>query len=293
MAAAESICIVGAKGMLGTELVRLCREGSPAVFAAMHALDIEQIDISDAKSVSDAFKRLCPRVVINAAAFTDVDGCESHQEQAMSVNAEGPANLARACRESGARLVHVSTDYVFDGSKTSPWLPGDPIRPLSAYGRSKAAGDENIRRLLPDHAIVRTSWLFGVHGKNFVKTILQLSMNREEVTVVTDQIGRPTYAADLAEVLLRIATADCAGTYHFANAGECSWNEFACEIIRLSGRRCGVLPLLTSELKRPAVRPAYSVLDTEKIERDLAVRPRHWKEALADCVGVIEQSIPA
>lgn len=293
MAVAESLCIIGAKGMLGRELVRLCSEGPLAIFAKMHALDIEEIDISAPTSVSAVFGRLCPRVVINAAAYTDVDGCESHEDRAMSVNAEGPANLARACRESGARLVHVSTDYVFDGSKMSPWLPDDPVRPINVYGRSKAAGDENVRRLLPNHAIVRTSWLFGVHGKNFVRTILQLSMNREEVTVVTDQIGRPTFAADLAEALLRMAAADCTGTYHFANAGVCSWNELACEIVRLSGRRCRVLPMLASQLERPAARPAYSVLDTGRIERDLGIRPRHWKEALADCMGVIEQSIPA
>lgn len=293
MAVAESLCIIGAKGMLGRELVRLCSEGPSAISAKMHALDIEEIDISAPKSVSEVFGRLCPRVVINAAAYTDVDGCESHEDRAMSVNAEGPANLARACRESGARLVHVSTDYVFDGSKTSPWLPDDPVRPINVYGRSKAAGDENVRRLLPNHVIVRTSWLFGVQGKNFVRTILQLSMNREEVTVVTDQVGRPTFAADLAEALLRMAAADCTGTYHFANAGVCSWNELACEIVRLSGRRCRVLPMLTSQLERPAARPAYSVLDTGRIERELGIRPRHWKEALADCMGVIEQSIPA
>ncbi len=285
----DAICIVGAKGMLGRELVRLSHEERLRVPPIRHALDVEEIDIADAGRVFETLERLRPRILINAAAYTDVDGCESHEDLAWAVNADGPANLARACAACRCRLIHVSTDYVFDGSRSSPWLPNDPVRPLSAYGRSKAAGDESIRRILPDHAIVRTSWLFGVHGRNFVKTILRLAGERDELTVVTDQIGRPTYAADLAETLLRLSVTRHCGTYHFANSGVCSWNEFAQEIIRLSGGRIRVLPMTTAELARPAARPAYSVLDTDRIERDLAIRPRHWKEALAECVAILRQ----
>jgi dTDP-4-dehydrorhamnose reductase len=227
---------------------------------------------------------LRPSLVINAAAYTDVDGCETHESDALAVNATGPANLAEACGQCGARLVHVSTDYVFDGIKGTPNLPDDPIAPQSAYGRTKADGERRVRELLPDgHVIVRTSWLFGMHGKNFVKTILKLAAERPELRVVTDQVGCPTYAPDLAAALLICGLSATTGTFHFCNAGACSWNEFAAEIVRLTGAPCRVLPRTTAELNRPAKRPAWSVMSTESFTDATGVEPRPWPQALSEC----------
>lgn len=301
------ICIIGFKGMLGRELVGWVEQGFPpdevaAVFDCdrgdpawrdriaghgdlrLTAWDLDELDITSRPDVLHALGTLRPDVVINAAAYTDVDGCEAHEARAMAANATGPANLAEACREYGGRLVHVSTDYVFNGTQGTPYLPDDPIAPQSAYGRSKAAGEAEIRRVLPDrHAVVRTSWLFGVHGKNFVKTIMRLAAERPELRVVTDQVGCPTCARDLAAALLVVGLSGVTGTHHFCNAGSCSWNEFAAEIVRLSGSACRVLPQTTAELNRPAHRPAYSVMSTESLTRATGLAPRPWTAALAEC----------
>ncbi|MBP7937411.1 MAG: dTDP-4-dehydrorhamnose reductase [Phycisphaerae bacterium] len=297
--------------MLGQELMRAASRGSDqrSVVSGRHeegirsaecrvvGLDIEEIDITEPASVDAVMDELRPRLVINAAAYTDVDGCESNRAMAMAVNAEGPANLARACQRLGARLVHVSTDYVFDGCKDSPYLPEDPVDPQSVYGRSKAEGERGIREILTDYAIVRTSWLFAAGGKNFVKTILKLAGERDELRVVTDQVGRPTYAADLAQALVQIGERPAIGsqrgvgarTGHFCNAGACSWFEFAAEIVRLSGKRCRVLPTTTADFPRPARRPAYSVLSTDSLEQEFGIRPRDWREALAECLAKLQR----
>lgn len=285
MIADERILIVGGKGMLGRELSAVARARGERRGAEVYDFDVEEIDITAADRVMRTLADLRPRLVINAAAYTDVDGCESHEEAATAVNADGPGNLAAACRAVGGRLIHVSTDYVFNGSKSSPWLPDDPIAPLNAYGRSKARGDDRIRETLADHAIVRTSWLFGFHGKNFVKTILKLSGEREELRVVTDQVGRPTYARDLADALLAIGRTAARGTFHFCNAGACSWNDFATEIVQLAGSKARVLPTTSAEFVRPAARPAYSVLSTESFTEATGITPRPWQQALSECVA--------
>ncbi len=275
--------------MLGRELAAVCREGAAGVPGAeVFALDIEEIDITDRPGVSRVLEGLRPELVINAAAYTDVDGCETNPELAERVNALGPANLAGACWALGCRLVHVSTDYVFDGRKGSPYVPDDPIGPPSEYGRTKADGERRVREILKDHVIVRTSWLFGVHGKNFVKTILRLAGERDELRVVDDQVGCPTYAPDLARALLTLGRGRWRGTYHFCNDGACSWFEFATEIVRLGGGGARVVPMTTAELDRSAARPAYSVLDTETLTRDTGIRPRRWQEALAECVSALQ-----
>ncbi len=284
----RSVWIVGAAGMLGRELVPLCRERLPE--AEVSALDLPEFDITDAEAVEAALRRTRPQLVINAAAYTDVDGCESHELEARAVNASGPANLARACRAHGARLVHVSTDFVFDGRKRSPYEPDDPVHPLSAYGRTKAEGEELVRAVLPDHVIVRTSWLFGPHGRNFVKTILRLSAERDELQVVDDQVGCPTYAPDLAAALLALALGGHTGTVHFCNDGACSWHGFASEIVRLAGHTARVRPITSAQLSRPAVRPAYSVLSTQSFRQAAGIAPRPWQEALELCVGQLQSS---
>lgn len=287
------VCLIGARGMLGTELVRACGEVRPQGPLDSRALDIDEIDITDAGSVDRTLARLKPRVVINAAAFTDVDGCESQEAAAMAVNADGPGHLADACRSHGGRLVHVSTDYVFDGTAQEPYEPDHPVNPLSAYGRTKAEGERRVRESLDDHVIVRTSWLFGRNGKNFVKTMLRLGRERDELRVVTDQVGRPTYARHLAQALLKIGNTQLRGTYHFCNAGSCSWNEFAAEIMSRAGLRAQVQPMTSAELDRPAPRPAYAVLSTASLERDAGIRIAPWREALASCLVELGECDPS
>lgn len=282
----ERICIVGAGGMLGTELVRLCGEFEPPV--RFHALRAADMDITDGEAVGDVLTMLRPTLVLNAAAYTNVDGCESASETAMRVNGDGPGHLARACKSVGCRLVHVSSDYVFDGRKGTPYLPDDPVCPASAYGRSKAEGDRQIREILENHIIVRTSWLYAAHGSNFVRTMLRLAGERDELRVVDDQFGSPTFARDLAEALLLLGRTAPAGTHHFCNTGICSWNGFAAEIMRQAGITIPVKPMSSTELNRPAQRPAYSVLDTGRLTAQTGLKPRAWRDALRDCLLELE-----
>lgn len=286
---ADSIFVVGSTGQLGHELVRPYETCAVQTAVLVQGADLPELDITNAGAVTAILERIRPRTVINAAAYTNVDGCETHADLAYAVNAVGPANLARACHAVGAKLIHVSTDYVFDGRKRTPYEPEDPPNPRSVYGKSKAEGETRIRDTLADHLIVRTSWLFGLHGKNFVKTILSLAAEKPELQVVVDQVGRPTYAADLAFVLLSLAQSDLTGTYHFANEGSCSWNQFATEIVRQAGLITPVRPMSTGDLTRLAPRPAWSVLDTQKLTDHTGIRPRPWQAALADCLAGLKQ----
>ena len=266
------ILVVGAKGMLGTDLMQV-------LSGDVRGVDIEEIDITSFESTRRVLLTLKPQVVVNAAAYTDVDGCESKRELAMQVNGEGVAHLALAVREIGAKLVHLSTDYVFDGNKESPWLEDDPTNPLSVYGESKLAGELNAR-LVPDHLIVRTQWLYGQSGKNFVETMLRLGQEKKELSVVDDQIGSPTWTVDLGLAIKALIDKGCRGTYHAANAGFCSWNGFARAIFEEAGLDVAVTPMATSELGRPATRPLYSVLDCDKLAADAGFRAEPWRDAL-------------
>ena len=266
------ILVVGSKGMLGQELMGLF--GSAA-----RGVDVEEIDITDLESVQRVLLTLKPRVVVNAAAYTDVDGCETQTELALQVNGEGVAHLAMISKEIGAKLVQVSTDYVFDGGKGSPYQEDDAPAPISIYGESKLAGEMNAR-FNPDHLIVRTQWLYGHGGKNFVETMLKLSGERSELSVVDDQIGSPTWTHDLALAIKALLDKGCSGTYHAANAGFVSWNGFAKEIFRLAGVEVEVTPMSTAQLGRPAPRPLYSTLDCGKLEQDTGFVPEPWQQAL-------------
>lgn len=266
------ILVVGAKGMLGRDLMEI-------LTGDVRGVDMEEIDVTSFESVRRVLLTLKPEVVVNAAAYTDVDGCETNRELAMQVNGEGVAHLALAAREIGARLVHVSTDYVFDGAKGSPWLEDDPTNPLSVYGESKLAGEMNAR-LLPDHLIVRTQWLYGLHGKNFVETMLRLAGEKSELSVVDDQVGSPTWTVDLALAIKALIDNGCRGTYHAANSGFCSWNGFSRAIFEEAGLDVTVKPMTTQELGRPATRPLYSVLDCGKLAADTGFQPEPWREAL-------------
>lgn len=266
------ILVVGSKGMLGRELMALYGDRARGV-------DIDEIDITDLASVQRVLTTIKPSAVINAAAYTDVDGCQDNAERAMEVNGEGVGYLAMVSKEIGAKLVQVSTDYIFDGKKGTPYLEDDLASPLSVYGESKLAGEMNAW-FNPDHLIVRTQWLYGHGGKNFVETMLRLAKDKKEISVVDDQIGSPTWTGDLALAIKALLDKGCQGVYHAANAGFVSWNGFAKEIFRLAGLDVTVLAMTTEELGRPAPRPLYSTLDCGKLSRDTGFAPQPWQEAL-------------
>jgi dTDP-4-dehydrorhamnose reductase len=266
------ILVVGANGMLGRDMMAL-------IGAAARGVDIDEIDITSLESVEKVLKELRPETVINCAAYTDVDGCESNTETAMQVNGEGVAHLAMVSREIGARLVHVSTEYVFDGGKGSPYVEDDAPCPLGVYGESKLAGELNAA-FNPDHLIVRTQWLYGLHGKNFVETMLRLAAEKDQLAVVDDQIGSPTWTVDLAQAIMALLKTDQRGIYHAANSGFCSWNDFAKAIFEESGLTITVNGMTTDELNRPARRPLYSTLDCGKLQHDSGFQPQPWRAAL-------------
>lgn len=268
------ILVVGAQGMLGQDLMALL--GSRA-----HGVDIADIDITSPESVMKVVGDLKPEVVINCAAYTDVDGCESNTETAMAVNGEGVGYLAMACRDIGALLVQVSTDYVFDGGKGTPYVEDDAPCPLSVYGESKLAGEMNAA-FSSEHLIVRTQWLYGLHGKNFVETMLRLGAEKDELSVVDDQIGSPTWTVDLARAIIALIDHGCRGVYHAANAEYCSWNDFARAIFEEAGITVSVKPMTTTELNRPARRPLYSTLECSKLAADTGFQPQPWRSALRD-----------
>jgi dTDP-4-dehydrorhamnose reductase len=260
--------------MLGHDVTRVAEQAGHDVTA----LTREDLDITEAAAVEEAVLSEQPEAIVNCAAWTDVDGAESDLEGAIAVNGAGAANIAAAADRIGSKVVLPSTDYVFDGTKEQPYLESDEVNPLSAYGKSKLAGEVETTAHNPRHFIVRASWLFGVNGKNFVDTMLDLGRTLDEVVVVKDQIGCPTYTGHLAESLVRLVEWGDYGVYHMAGAGECSWYEFAIEIFRQAGIVCRVLSTTTEMLGRPAPRPAYSVLATE---REATIRLPDWQQGLA------------
>lgn len=272
------ILVVGGNGMLGRDLVALLGNRG-------HGIDVADIDITSPESVFTVIARLKPEVVINCAAFTDVDGCESDVETAMAVNGEGVAFLAMACRDINALLVQISTDYVFDGGKGSPYVEDDAPCPLSVYGESKLAGEMNAA-FCPDHLIVRTQWLYGLHGKNFVETMLRLGSEKDELAVVDDQIGSPTWTVDLARAIIALIDNGCRGTFHAANSGYCSWNAFAKAVFEESGINVTVKPMTTTELNRPARRPLYSTLDCKHLCDATGFHPQAWRTALREYLAL-------
>jgi dTDP-4-dehydrorhamnose reductase len=268
------LLVTGAGGMLGH---RVCSRAA-ALGHEVVACGRAELDVTDAGACLSAVEDAEPEAIVNCAAWTDVDGAESHVEAAMAVNAGGAGNVARAAAATGARIVQVSTDYVFNGAKDEPWLESDPVDPQSAYGLSKLRGEEQVADATPRHTIARTAWLFGAGGPNFVDTMLRLGAERDEVSVVTDQIGSPTWTGHLADALIELAEREEFGVHHVAGRGSCSWNELALEIFDRAGVSCRVLPTTSEAFRRPAPRPAYSVLGTER--RDPILLPP-WQEGLA------------
>lgn len=264
--------VTGASGQLGLELAELL----PGRGHETAALARGDLDITDAGAVGRVLEEHGPEVVVNAAAFTDVDRCETETEEAYAVNALGPRNLARACEERNIALVHVSTNYVFDGEQARPYEPFEATRPISAYGRTKLAGEEYVMRLTNRWSVVRTAGVYG-RGGNFVRTMLRVAAERDVLKVKDDEYVSPTNARDLAEGIARTIEADDYGLYHLTNAGSCSWYEFAREILRLGGIGTEVLPIPSSEYPLPAARPANGVLSALG-----SPKLRHWRQALED-----------
>jgi dTDP-4-dehydrorhamnose reductase len=274
------VLIVGNRGMLGKELM--------AVFSPIHdtvGYDLPELDIAQLESCLSRTEAFHPDVVINAAAYTRVDDCETHEQEAFKANGYGPGNLAKAVDKVGALLVHYSTDYIFDGRKKDPYVEEDAPNPQSVYGKSKLLGENLIRESCSNHLILRTAWLFGPHGANFIRTIVGIAKNGKPLRVVNDQKGSPTYAKDLAEHTRILIDAGCRSTYHLTNSGSCTWYDLTVNALQWAGLvSVPVEPVSTSEFPRPAPRPANSVLANGRLERDGLSLMRSWQIAAREYV---------
>ncbi len=284
------LLVTGANGMLGQAVVAAAEKSSEQTLALGH----RELDITDAAAVTAAIDQFEPDAVINCAAWTDVDGAEAEEAAATEINGNGAANLAASCEAGGVRLVHLSTDYVFDGSASEPYLESDPVSPQSAYSRSKLAGEQAVEGAGGDYAIIRTGWLFGSGGSNFVDTMLRLGAEREQIDVVTDQIGCPTWTGHLAPALVACAAGERTGIFHAVGGGRCSWFELASETISLASLKAKVQPTTTEFFPRPAQRPAFSVLGSER--GDEAIVLPDWHQGLSGhlaAAGVIDSAAGA
>ncbi len=275
-----NILVTGANGQLGSEL----KKRSFSALDEVYFTDVADLDITDYNAVERFLKDNEIDTIINCAAYTSVEGAEDESEQATRINAEAVNNLAKAAWKEDCLLIHISTDYVFDGKSTTPYTEKDKPCPGNVYGKTKLAGEQLILKSGCFHIIIRTSWLYSGFGHNFVKTMLRLADERPEIQVVSDQFGTPTYAADLAGFLVDLMAneerIEYQGIYHYSNEGECSWCDFAKEIMRLTGKKCKVVPVSTAEYPVKALRPAYSVLDKTKIKNTFGITIPEWKEAL-------------
>ena len=268
------VLVFGATGLLGRALMQEWQGDEVCGLGSRDA------DIRFPDQVESAIARHRPDWIVLAAAYTDVDGCETNRDLAFAVNCTGAANVARASADAGSKLIFLSTDYVFDGSKEHPYDTDDPICPQSVYGQTKAAAEEQIRRISPRACILRTSWVFGVGGKCFPDTILRLASSRETLEVVDDQRGSPTYTIDLARSIIELCRKEGEGIVHATNSGDCTWFDFAKQIVADAGLKTGVLPTTTDRFPRPAPRPKYSVLSHSSLQRYGITMPT-WQDALA------------
>jgi len=278
-----SLLLTGAAGMLAAAMRRTVPAG-----IRLEVLTRRELDVGDAAAVAAVIARLKPEWVINCAAYTAVDQAETEPESAYRVNTAGPLHLATAVRHAGGRLLHFSSDYVFDGARDTPYREDDPPRPLSVYGRSKLAGEYAVRDILPErHLIVRSQWLFGAGGKNFVATILHLAAQQQRLRVVNDQVGRPSHAADLARAVWRLLERGARGTVHVANEGSCTWFDLATAAVAAAGLEAVVEPCRTADVPRPARRPAYSVLDCSRFLALAGERLPPWQAAVRSYVAAL------
>lgn len=275
------VLVTGAQGMLGTDLVKILSEKNE-----VSPFDLPEMDITDYSQVLHFLEDIKPNIVIHLAAFTAVDDCEKEIDKAFLVNALGTQNVATACQKVNIPLLYISTDFVFDGEKNFPYTEFDKPNPISIYGRTKLVGEEMVKSILNKYFIVRTSWLFGKHGSNFIEKILAVSEKKKEIKVVTDQRGSPTYSVDLSYALRDLIETPYFGIYHICNKGNCSRYEFACKILEFAGRNdVRVLPINSEEIADLATRPKYSVLRNYCLELRGMNKMRSWEEALRDYLG--------
>ncbi|MDR4507278.1 MAG: dTDP-4-dehydrorhamnose reductase [Candidatus Brocadiaceae bacterium] len=278
------ILVIGSHGMLGKTLVNSlsCRSDFKHMKAVIVSANSNHVDIANNSNTSLFIAGVMPDVIINCAAFTNVDACETENVRAFAINTTGPRNIALAARHCRAKVVHISTDYVFDGVGNRPYDENDLPNPLSVYGRSKLEGERAIRETIDNYVIIRTAWLFGPYGKNFITAILDRGKKHHAVSVVTDQYGSPTYTADLANAIGNIVSLDLRGLYHVTNAGICSRYEWAKKIFEITGMQTSLLPLKASDYKRAATVPHNSSFNCTKYTRDSKQKIRPWQDALED-----------
>lgn len=279
------ILVTGVRGQLGYDVVKELNSREIETVG----VDIEEMDITDGASVDRVIREAAPDAVIHCAAYTAVDAAEEHEEICRRVNADGPRNIALVCRALDIPMVHISTDYVFDGSGRNFWTPEDEKNPQSVYGRTKYEGELAVQELLEKYFIVRIAWSFGINGKNFVKTMLNLSKNHDTVRVVNDQFGSPTYTYDLAKLLADMVVTEKYGVYHATNEGVCSWYEFACAIFEEAGIEMKVVPVSTEEYGASANRPANSRMSKEKLTECGFRRLPDWRDALRRYIAALKE----
>lgn len=279
----KKILVVGSKGQLGSELQELSKEYS------FHFcfFDFPEMDITNKELVNEKINSLKPDFLINCAAYTAVDKAETEKDIAFAINRDGVSNLATACTENNVLFIHISTDYVFDGETKEPYKEDSPVKPANIYGISKLQGEQEALKNNPEVIIIRTAWVYSAYGSNFVKTMLRLMKTKSEINVVADQFGSPTYAHDLAEVILQIISSGkwTPGIYHYTNNGIISWFDFASEVKNLSNLSCSILPITTEQYPTPARRPKYSVLDKTKMRQTFGIELKDWKESLKECLA--------
>ncbi|MCG6186409.1 dTDP-4-dehydrorhamnose reductase [Maribellus maritimus] len=287
------ILITGAYGQLGNEIRVLSEKYSAWEFIFT---DVDSLDITNQKAVADFFQKTQPDFIVNCAAYTAVDRAETEVETATKINATAPGILASAASEISAKIIHISTDYVFSGEAFLPLSEEEPVKPTGIYGKTKLEGEKNCIKENPESVIIRTSWLYSAFGNNFVKTMLRLGKERDALKVVFDQIGTPTYAGDLAAAILsiiEIAETEpekfVSGIYHYSNEGVASWFDFSKAVFEISGLKCKVSPVLSKEFLTPAKRPSYSVLNKSKIRNTFALEIPYWKDSLEVCMNKIEK----
>jgi len=273
------LLIVGADGQLGTDMARLL-----VPLAAVTALTFHDLDITDRPNLKEAIESARPDVVVNCAAYTAVDRAETEPDAAYRVNVLGARNVAQAARRVGARVVYFSTDYVFDGTASEPYDEEVPTGPLSVYGRTKLLGEQATQEANPDHLILRLAWMYGSTGHNFIRTILRLAREKDQLRIVDDQIGSPTFTEDVVHQLWTAIEDGCSGTYHCVNTGQASWHAFATRIVHRLGLNVPVISIHTVDYPTPARRPAYSVLANRKFELEQLNGMRPWEDALDDCL---------
>lgn len=282
------VLITGAKGQLGKQIANILKNGQseigkiPVEYENVEIIgvDVDVLDITDINAVRDYLTKVKPEMIINCAAYTNVDACESNEDLAFKINALGPRNLAIISNEINAKIVHVSTDYVFSGEGTVPFREYDETVPVSVYGKTKLAGEKFVREIADKYYIIRTAWLYGYEGSNFVYTIIKAGKEKGYLTVVDDQRGNPTNAEDLAHHMLKVAVTEEYGTYHCTGTGECSWYDFASKIIEFSNIECKVDPVTSNDYVRAAKRPSYSSLDNMMLRVTVGDEMRNWEDAL-------------